>query len=160
MDDPVAARAHLPDGYGLPADSPLLDWNEVDERLRDSMHYWISTVGDDGVPIARPIDGMWHRCALYFGSEPASRWRRNLDRNPRASIHLEDADRAVIVEGEVGTIGLDHDLSVELCEASNAKYQMGQEVSDYEGEEICVLRPRVVLAWNVLYQDATRFSFE
>jgi hypothetical protein len=59
MGDPVAARAHLPAGYGLPAGSPTLPWAAVDERLRDAMHYWIATVGDDGAPTVRPIDGMW-----------------------------------------------------------------------------------------------------
>jgi hypothetical protein len=80
--------------------------------------------------------------------------------NRRASIHLEDAERAVIVEGEVDTARPDHDLAARLVEASNAKYAMGQTISDYEGEELFTLRPRVALAWTVLYVDATRFTFE
>jgi hypothetical protein len=36
---------------------------------------------------------------------------------------------------------------------------MGQVIGDYEGEELFTLRPRVVLAWTVLYKDATRFTF-
>jgi hypothetical protein len=160
MGDPVAARAHLPAGYGLPADSPTLPWAAVDERLRGAMHYWIATVGADGAATARPIDGMWLDNALWFGGDPASRWRRNLDVNPRASIHLEDAERAVIVEGEVQTTRPDHDLAVRLVEASNAKYAMGQTIADYEGEALFTLRPRVVLAWTLLYKDATRFTFE
>jgi hypothetical protein len=159
MADPVAARAHLPAGYGLPADSATLPWAAVDERLREAMHYWIGTVGDDGVPIVRPIDGMWLDNALWFGGDRASRWRRNLDVNPRASVHLEDAERAVIVEGEMHTTRPDHHLAVRLVEASNAKYDMGQTVGDYEGEELCTLRPRLVLAWTLLYKDATRFTF-
>jgi len=160
MGDPVAARAHLPAGYGLPADSPTLPWATVDERLREAMHYWIATVGADGAATVRPIDGMWLDNALWFGGDPASRWRRNLDVDPRASIHLEDAERAVIVEGEVHTTRPDHDLAVRLVEASNAKYAMGQTIADYEGEELLTLRPRLVLAWTLLYQDATRFTFE
>src|SRR5918994_1535693 len=89
---PTAHRAHLPAGYGLPPDSPRLDWAEVDARLRDAPHYWIGTVGTDGVPTVRPIDGMWLDGALFFGSDPASRWRRNLAVNPRAAVHLEDAE--------------------------------------------------------------------
>ena len=46
-----------------------------------------------------------------------------------------------------------------LVEASNAKYDMGQVVADYEGQELSELRPRIVLAWNLLYEDATRFTF-
>ena len=82
----------------------------------------------------------------------------NLGTNPRASIHLEDAERAVIVEGEVRMIRPDHDLAVHVAEASNAKYGIGQAPSDYEGQELCQLQPHVVLAWHVLYKDATRFS--
>ena len=160
MGDPVAARAHLPVGYGLPADSPTLPWTAVDERLRDALHYWIATVGADGAPTVRPIDGMWLDNALWFGGDPASRWRRNLEVNARASIHLEDAERAVIVEGEVHTTRPDHDLAVRLAEASNAKYDMGQATSDYEGEALFRLRPRVALAWTLLYKDATRFTFD
>lgn len=77
-----------------------------------------------------------------------------------ASVHLEDAERAVIVEGEVGTIRPGSDLAVRLAETSNAKYRMGQRPADYEGQEVCELRPRLVLAWNVLYKDATRFTFD
>jgi hypothetical protein len=158
--EPVAERAQLPDGYGLPADSKLLTWAEIDARLRAAKHYWIGTAGSDGVPIVRPVDGMWHECALYFGSDPQSRWQRNLVANPRATMHLEDAERAVIVEGVVEVITLDHDLSVPLVADSNAKYDMGQTLADYVGQEISVLRPHKVLAWNLLYEDATRFRFD
>ena len=160
MNDPAVARARLPPGYGLPPDSAQLSWSEVDVRLRDAPHYWMGTVGDDGLAVVRPIDGMWMDNALYFGGDRASRWRRNLDVNPKASVHLEDAERAVIVEGEVGTMRPDSELAVRLSEASNAKYDFGQTPADYEGEQLCELRPRLVLAWNVLYKDATRFTFD
>ena len=137
-----------------------MSWSEIDERLGAAMHYWIGTVGADGVAVVRPIDGMWHDGALYFGGDPASRWFRNLQINPRVSLNLEDADRAVIADGEVETIRADTDLAVQLCDASNAKYQMGQTVSDYDGAELNRFRPNVVLAWNLLYKDATRFTWD
>jgi hypothetical protein len=160
MRDPSAARAYLPGGYGLPLDSVQLPWTDIDERLRSARHYWIVTVGNDGVPTVRPIDGMWLDGSLYFGGDPAARWQRNLRVNTRASVHLEDAERAVIVEGEVRMIRPDYALAVRLADASNAKYGMDQSVGDYEGAQIDELRARVVLAWNVLYEDATRFTFD
>jgi len=160
VSEPTVERARLPEGYGLPTDSAQLGWSDVDARLREAKHYWIGTVGTGGVPVVRPIDGMWLDCALYFGSDPSSRWRRNLVANPNASVHLEDAERAVIVEGAIESIRLDHDLAVRLCDQANAKYAFGQTVDDYEGQESTVLRPRVVLAWNLLYEDATRFVFD
>lgn len=156
---PTVRRARLPAGYGLPPDSPRLPWADVDRRLRDARHYWVGTVGGDGAPTVRPVDGIWLDCALYFGGDPAARWRRNLTAGPRASAHLEDAERAVIVEGEVETVRLDGALAGRLAEAANAKYGLGQSAADYEGQESVVLRPRVVFAWTTLYRDATRFAF-
>ena len=157
---PAGARAHLPKAYGLAKRSAQLTWNDVDERLGGARHYWIGTVGEDGAPAVRPIDGVWLDGALYFGGDPASRWRRNLGVNTRASVHLEDAERAVIVEGEVRTVRPDHELAVRLADTSNAKYRMGQTASDYEAQDVLALHPHVVLAWNVLYKDATRFTFD
>jgi hypothetical protein len=160
MSQPAVARAHLPAAYGLRKRSTQLTWNAVDERLAGARHYWIATVGADGAPAVRPIDGVWLDGVLYFGGDPAARWRRNLGVNARTSVHLEDAERAVIVEGEVGAARPDRELAVRLADASNAKYGMAQSAGDYEGQEVLALRPRVVLAWNVLYKDATRFTFD
>ena len=41
--------------------------------------------------------------------------------------------------------------------ASNEKYGQDQEAADYEADEIGEFRPKVALAWNVLYEDATRW---
>ena len=64
--DPAVRRARLPDGYGLPEDSPTLSWESVESRFKDSLHYWISTADADGNPLSRPIDGVWVDGALYF----------------------------------------------------------------------------------------------
>jgi hypothetical protein len=107
---PSATRAHLPKGYGLRPDSPPLSWTKIDQRLRAATHYWIATVGHNGAPIVRPVDGMWHDSSLYFGGDPASQWRRNLTVNPRASIHFEDADpRAAPASAQCG-VGLERPL--------------------------------------------------
>jgi hypothetical protein len=159
MAAPDGTRANLPDGYGLKADSKVIEWSEVDARLRDSMHYWICTVSPASTPVVRPIDGMWLDERLWFGGDPASRWKRNLAANQATSVHLEDGDRAVIAEGVVSTIRLDRAISERLVADSNRKYAMGQTVDDYDGQEIDVFAPSVVFAWNLLYEDATRFDF-
>ena len=155
---PVASRLSLPPDYGLPADSPLLPWREVDERLAKALHYWISTVGADGTPIARPIDGMWVDCALYFGGDPKSRWRRNLARNPSVCITLEDAERAVILEGSVAVETPNAALAARLVEQANQKYKMNQTADEYMAQT-CVFTPSKAMAWTLLYKDATRFRF-
>lgn len=93
--DPVASRLGLP-GYGLPDDSPLLPWCDVNERLATALHYWLALTQSNGRPITRPIDGMWVNNCLYFSGDRESLWRRALEANPEASLHLEDGERTVI----------------------------------------------------------------
>lgn len=162
MPQPRAARARLPEGYGLPEDSALLPWSEVDARLAAAKHYWIATVGPGGAPLARPIDGMWLDARLYFGGDDRSLWVRNLRESPAASLNLEDAEQAVSLQGAVSTIRLDPhlaDLARRLVDASNAKYDMGQRLEDYEGEQLFVFTPTSGVAWTVLYENATSFTF-
>jgi hypothetical protein len=57
--DPDRARPTLPDGYGLPdTTEALLRWNQVEERLRTSRHYWLITVRPDGSPHSVPRWGV------------------------------------------------------------------------------------------------------
>jgi hypothetical protein len=137
----------------------MLPWSHVDERMSASMHYWISTTGPSGAPHARPIDGMWLDGTLYFGGDPESRWKRNLDADPRACVTLENAEQAVILHGRVRTMRPDADLAVRLADASNAKYNMGQTAKDYIGEEVLAFSPRSAFAWKLLYKDATRWRW-
>jgi len=43
---PVSEQLTLPSGYGSP--NRLLDWTVVEQRLVDSLHYWLATVRRDG----------------------------------------------------------------------------------------------------------------
>jgi uncharacterized pyridoxamine 5'-phosphate oxidase family protein len=158
--EPTASRASLHKDYGLPDDSEVLPWSYVDERLSAAKHYWMATVGPDGRPHVRPIDGIWLDGTLYFGGGPTVRWMRNIAANPRVSVHLEDAEQAVILDGEVGSSRPAHELAVRLAEISNAKYEeFPQTVEDFEKEELLTFTPRVAFAWKTLYKDATRFRF-
>lgn len=156
---PTASRARLPKDYGLPPDSELLPWSYVEERLTAAMHYWIATVSPDGTPHVRPIDGMWLDGKLYYGGSERSRWVRNIAKNPSISVHLEDAESAVILEGEVTMARPNHELAVRLTDASNAKYHFGQTPELYENAEVGAFSPHVAHAWKTLYKDATRFEF-
>jgi hypothetical protein len=149
----------LPAAYGLRQDSRVLGWSEVDDRLRAAPHYWICTVGSGGEPVPRPVDGMWLDGHLFFGGDPRTRWRHNLDKNPKASVNLDDGVRAVILHGEVSLVRPDNDLATRLADVSNAKFGTSQKASDYAGQEICMFTASVVFAWNALHDDATRFTF-
>jgi hypothetical protein len=46
---PDSARPTIPDDYGLPGTTDgLLGWDQVEERLRTSMHYWRLSVVPGG----------------------------------------------------------------------------------------------------------------
>ena len=158
--EPSASRPKIPAVYGVPSDGDLLPWSYVTERMTHAKHYWLATVTPSGAPHARPFDGMWIDDRLYFGGSPESKWRRNLGNNPAASVHLEDGEEAIILEGTARLVRPDAALADRLVAASNAKYQMDQKREHYEDIEIVEFTPRTAFGWKVLYEDATRWRFE
>ena len=136
----VAERARLPETYGLPPNSPLLAWSTVEARLERARHYWLAVGGGSDVPIVRPIDGLWVQSALYFDGDPDTRWRRSLAARPEASVTLETAESAVILEGAVSRTTPETDLATALAAQANAKYESVElTAADYE-VEICVFK--------------------
>src|SRR5262249_931447 len=68
--------ARFPAAYGTPGEpSSLLPWSYVEGRIRDAANYWITTVGPDARPHARPVDGVW------------------------VEVHLSSEAEAIILEG-------------------------------------------------------------
>ena len=158
--DPEVRRARLPDGYGLPDDSPTLSWESVQSRFKASLHYWISTADADGNPLSRPIDGVWVDGALYFSGHDDSRWRRNLRANPRACLALENAEDVVILEGTVEHFVPEEAFALALGDEANAKYEFGGNAASLYRNGACRFRPTAGHAWTTLYKDATHFRFE
>src|SRR5438445_13402684 len=97
---PSSVRAvRFPAAYGAPGGpDSLLPWSYVEERVRVASNYWITTVGPDARPHARPVDGVWIDGALCFGGSPEPRWARNLMANPSISVHLSREAEAIILE--------------------------------------------------------------
>jgi hypothetical protein len=152
---PIAEQLSLPSSYGSP--DRLLDWPSVEQRLIDSPHYWLATVRRDGSPHVIPIDGIWLD-GCHFGGDPSTVHIRNLRRDGRATLHLEDGESAVIVEGIAEWTTPSKTVAQRLAKASTAKYGYSQAASYLTG--VWRLRPVKVLAWTTLYVDATRFRFE
>jgi hypothetical protein len=67
--------------------------------MRAASNYWLATVGPDGRPHARPVDGVWVDGALCVGGLPETRWVRNLMANPLVSVNLSSEAEAIILEG-------------------------------------------------------------
>jgi Pyridoxamine 5'-phosphate oxidase len=153
---PTVEQLRLPSSYGSP--DRLLDWTSVEQRLVDSLHYWLGTVRRDGSPHVVPVDGMWLDGGCYVGGDPATVHMQNLRRDGRATLHLEDGESAVIVEGVAEWVMLSKAVALRLAAAAKAKYGYSQSAASYQ-EGVWRLQPIKVLAWNTLYVDATRFRF-
>lgn len=96
-------------------------WEEIACRLEDARNYWLVTVGPQGAPHAAPVWGVLHDGSLHCFSTRASQKAKNLARDDRALVHLEDGNRAVIVHGRLVDIGSPA-ASPDLVEAFAQKY--------------------------------------
>ena len=155
--DPVAEPLDLPAAYGSP--QRTLAWEDVRARLAAATHYWLATVRADGRPHVVPLDGLWLDDAWFFGGSPEAVKHRNLKADPRAVVHLEDAESAVIVEGVCEEIFPEGTLADRLAELSKSKYGYGPEPGSYARTGVWRLRPVRVLSWRRFPRDATRFLF-
>ena len=84
---------------------------------------------------------------------------RNLGRDGRASLHLEDGESAVIVEGTAEWTTPSKPVAQRLVAAAKAKYGYSESAAAYQAG-VWRLEPVKVLAWTTLYVDATRFRFD
>ena len=75
-----------------------------------------------------------------------------------ATLHLEDGESAVIVEGVAEWVTPSKAVALRLAAAAKAKYGYSQTAASYQ-EGVWRLQPIKALAWNTLYVDATRFRF-
>jgi general stress protein 26 len=159
---PTADRPQVPDGYGVPRHTKgLLPWAHVEQRLTETKVYWIATIGPGGRPQIRPVDGLYVGGKVYVGGSPETRWVRNLEANPEATIHLDGVDDVVILEGVVESETPDQELAERLAAASNAKFpEYGMKPADYMGPGVRAFRARVAYAWKAFPKDVTRFRFE
>ncbi len=157
---PTARPERAPKGYAFPTgDEALLDWDDVERRMKDARFYWLATANADGTPRVRPIWGVWVDGHFYFDGHPRTGWARNLTRDPRVSIHLESADHVVIVEGEAEDLErTDEDLGKKIAASWDEKY--GMLVPDATAKGIFRLTPSLARGWSEDLGDGTVWTFE
>lgn len=153
---PVPTQPEPLEGYWSPEDADkILSWDYVDQRMTSAKNYWISTINPNGCPHAVPIWGVWIKDTLYFSGGPGTRWFRNVRRSPYVSIHLDDSDRAVILEGKANLIEdpqADEALVTIIQDAYEVKYGMRHPLPVWQ------LELHKVVAWESM-QTATRWQF-
>ena len=154
MNEPVASRPHIP-GYGLSKSAKgLLKWEQVEERLTASKHYWFATTSPGGKPHVNAIWGVWVNHTLYSGGGPDVRWAKNLQADPRIAVHLEDGEKAVIVEGSAERTSSEDDEEVLAVKAAyKEKYDFDHPAPFWR------ITPTLAFSWTDFSKDATRFKF-
>ena len=150
---PIANLPEPLEGYGLPEKvENLLAWEFVTQRMEGAQVYWVCTVAEDNRPHARPVWGVWMKSALFFGGGPGTRWFRNLENNPKVSIHSEDGTEAIIFEGYVSIVG-NESLMETIDDAYELKYGIRH------GPPVWQLHAERVFAWDSM-RTMTKFTFE
>lgn len=160
MKEPRVEQLGLPKGYGDP--KRTLEWTRVRGKLEQAKTYWVASVRPNGHPHVIPKDGVWLDTTWYYGGSPDTVHHRNLADNPFVSMHIGGETDAVIVEGEARKVVPSPDIAQRLADLSNVKYaHYGLENSSetYSGG-VWALRPVRIVAWDLLYEDATRFRFD
>ncbi len=142
-------------GYWSPEDADkLLQWDFVNQRMLQAKNYWIATVNPNGHPHVVPVWGVWLDDTLFFGGGSGARWSRNLAVRPLVTVHLDDSDQAVILQGTVSHI-TDPDSAAmkRIDDAYEPKYGMRH------GPPIWELQLKKVIAWSTM-PTATRWVFD
>ena len=161
---PTADRPWIP-GYGIPETAEgMLSWSWAQERLDAALNYWVGTTRPDGRPHAAPVWGVWLDNCFYFEGSPLTRRGRNLGSNPAVTVHLENAEEVVILEGTATEItAVDPALAAQLVAAYAHKYKSTKDYEadpkNWEGGGLYAIPPDTVIAWAAFPTTATRWHF-
>jgi nitroimidazol reductase NimA-like FMN-containing flavoprotein (pyridoxamine 5'-phosphate oxidase superfamily) len=110
-----------------------------------------------------PVWGVWLGDRFVFSTSPESRKARNLRDNPYASVHLEDGNVVIVIEGRVEELRDTTELSAFLA-AYNPKYDWNF-TPDQVAQGVFAVRPHTAFAWlggegEAFGGTATRWRFE
>ncbi len=93
------------------------EWGlHAEQRLRSNIIAWLTTVGSDGRPYTVPVWFLWDGNAVLIFSQPRIQKIRNLRKNARVTLALDDTKQGedvVIVEGSAELLD-DPEISVTL----------------------------------------------
>ena len=159
----TAGPAIVPEGYTMKdKEQRLLDWSHVEQRMSESLNYWVATTRPNGHPHLTPTWAIWLDNCLYFDGSPETRRMRNIAANPHVAVSLEDGTHAVIVEGVVRTMGRpSREFAERLARTYSAKYAghgYEPEPDTWNEGGLYVLEPNLALAWTEFGVDMTRWT--
>ena len=163
MTNPRITRPTFPPGY---VDNPTseVSWEYVVERLTDARHYWLCSTRPDGRPHVVPRWCVFVDGKIYYDGSSQTRHARNIAENPNIALHLEDGEKAIILEGIAAPAGKPSpSLARRLSEAYKAKYAVmgySPEPSQWDEGGLYVFTPRSCLAWTAFTENPTKFLFD
>lgn len=161
----TASRPHMP-GYGVvPAHegTGLLPWSWAEDKLRGSHEYWLGSSWPDGRPHLMPVWGVWTDRAFWFSSAAGSRKARNLARDPRCTVAIDDPIDPVVLDG-VAEVRAGEPDRLRFLQALNAKYAVEYGLDFLDGVTALCLRVQPRTAFGLLQADfagsPTRWTFD
>jgi hypothetical protein len=106
MIEPRARRPHWPDALQNPSEDTqsLKPWSWALKRLEKSHNYWISTARADGRPHLMVVWGVWIEDSFWFCTGARTQKSKNLAAHSHCVIATENAEEAVILEGQSAQI--------------------------------------------------------
>lgn len=155
----------MPAGYGVDQADDFVSWEDVEERLRESLHYWLATTRPDGRPHVVPRWGVWLDGAFWYDGSPETVHVRNLVEDPDIVLHLESGTEVTVVEGRsirpdpiTGELG--SRLAAEYARKYGPDYTPSADAwSDEIAGGMRTIEPVKVIAWSRFPKDLTRFTF-
>lgn len=141
-------------------------WAPVRAKLAEAADYWVCTVRPDSRPHAVPVWAVWWRGAMVFSTVGFSVKAANLRHQPKATVHLGDAQEVVVLDGDAAEVTAPDELA-EIGALFDTKYA-GGVVNTYDlvasrasGMAIFAVRANLVRHWRSddMFRSQ-RFTFE
>ena len=114
------------------------------EKLEQQKVIWFGSVRPDGRPHLAPIWFVWLAGRIYVSTEPNSVKSRNIRRNPRVVLALEDGTNPVICEGTAQMVSAP--WSEELLAAFYQKYEWDLNKEE-QYNQVIEIAPEKWLSW-------------
>ncbi|MGI9615980.1 MAG: pyridoxamine 5'-phosphate oxidase family protein, partial [Acidimicrobiales bacterium] len=158
--------AEVEGGDGGGGSGRFIEWDSIDARLGDEMHYWLATVRPDGRPHVVPRWGAWLNGRLYYDGSPETVHARNLAANPGCVLHVGDGADAIIVEGtsapsESVSAADGEPIAAEIARKyGDSGYKPAPDSwSGADAGGLAIFTPVKAMCWFDFPNDLTRFHF-
>lgn len=117
---------------------------EMIGKLESHQNIWFSSVRQNGRPHLVPVWFVWHADRIYIGTDPKSIKIRNIRRNRKVALALEDGEHPVICEGSARL--LEKPFPEPLLAAFFQKYEWNV-TTDEQYNAVIEITPEKWLSW-------------